>query len=87
MLMVLPKSWSIRKIQEFEDLNCIVQTAKKLVAEKGILSSPIIKLGKVLPPATAEMVEQIYVSDEISKVMPGTKDYVSVNSDGRKVHL
>jgi hypothetical protein len=39
-------------------------------------------------PATAEMVKQFYVSDEISSIiMPGTKDYVSVNSEGKKVRF
>jgi hypothetical protein len=57
------------------------------VAEKGILSSSSVKPGKVLPRATAEMVKQLHVSDEISRIMPGTKDYVSVNSEGKKFHL
>jgi hypothetical protein len=65
----------------------MVWTSKKLVAEKLILSSPNVKPGKVLPPATAEMVKQFYVSDEVSRIIPGTKDYVSVNSEGRKVQL
>jgi hypothetical protein len=65
----------------------MVRTSKKLVAEKGILSSPNVKPGNVLPPASAEMVKHFYVSDEISRIMPGTKDYVCVNSKGKKVHL
>jgi hypothetical protein len=82
--MVLPKRWSIWKIQqEFKASNYMVQTFKKLVAVKGILSSP----GNELPPVTAEMVKQLYVFDEISRIKPGTKDYVSVNSEGKKVHL
>jgi hypothetical protein len=54
----------------------MVWTSKKIVGEKGILSSPNVKPGKVLPPATAEVVKQFYVSDEIGRIMPGTKDYV-----------
>jgi hypothetical protein len=50
------------------------------------LSSPNVKPGKVLPPATTEM-KQLYVPDEIRRIMPGTKDYFSVNSRGKKVHL
>lgn len=50
----VPKSWSIMKIQQqFKASNYMVQTAKKLVAEKGILVSP----GKVLSLTTAEMVK------------------------------
>jgi hypothetical protein len=33
----------------------VVQNAKKLMAQKLILSSPNVKLSKMLPPATAEM--------------------------------
>jgi hypothetical protein len=63
------------------------QTSKKLVTKKGILSSPHAKLGNVLPPARAKMVKQFYLSGEISRIMPGTKDYISVNSESKKVHL
>jgi hypothetical protein len=88
ILTVLPKSWLIRKIQqEFKASNYMVQTAKKLVAEIGILSSPNLKPGKVLPPTTAEMVKQFYVSGEISRIMPSTKENVPVNSECKKVHL
>jgi hypothetical protein len=45
----------------------MVQTLKKLVLEKGILSSSSAKPGRVLPPPTAEMIKQFYVSDEISR--------------------
>jgi hypothetical protein len=57
------------------------------VAEKGILSSPNVKPGEVLPPATAEMVKQFYVPDQISRFKPGMKKYISVNPEGKKVHL
>jgi CTP-dependent riboflavin kinase len=47
ILTVLPKYWSIRKIQqEFKVSNYMVQTSTKLVAEKGILSSPNVKPNK-----------------------------------------
>jgi hypothetical protein len=58
-----------------------------IVDEKGVLSIPNVKPDKVLPPATAEMVKQFYVSHEISRVTPGTKDYVSVNSEGKPIHF
>jgi hypothetical protein len=65
----------------------MVQTAKNFMAEKDIFSSPNRRPGKVLPPATADTVKQFYPSNEISRIMPGTKDYISVNSEGTKVHL
>jgi hypothetical protein len=80
MLTVLQKSWSIRKTQQgFKESNYVVWTSKKSVAEKGILCSPNANLSKVLPLATAEMVKQFYVPDEISRIIPGTKDHVSVD--------
>ena len=54
-LTVLPKSWSIRKIQlEFGTSNFMARKAKELVRKKGILSSPV---------------NSFYESDEISRIM------------------
>jgi hypothetical protein len=64
----------------------MIQTAKKLVPKKEILSSSTVKPGKLLPPATAETVKQFYISDKMSKIMPRTNHYVSVNSAGKMVH-
>jgi hypothetical protein len=47
------------------------------MAEKQTLLSPNVKPGNVLPPATNEMVKQFYISDEISRIMSETKNYVS----------
>jgi hypothetical protein len=35
-----------------------------------------IKSGKVLPPETAEMAKQFYVSHESGKIMPGKNNYI-----------
>jgi len=88
ILTILPKSWSISKIEnEFGASNYMVRKAKKLVDEQGILSSPNLKPGKVLSFDTAKIVKEFYLSEEISRIMPGRKDYVSVNIDGKKVLL
>jgi hypothetical protein len=50
----------------------MVQTAKKVLATKGVLSSPNVKQGKLLPAATSEMVKQFYVFREINNIMPRT---------------
>jgi hypothetical protein len=43
--LVLPKSWLIRKIQqEFKASDYMVETFRKLVAGKGILSIPQVEL-------------------------------------------
>jgi hypothetical protein len=51
----------------------MVQTAKKLVATIGVLSTPNMKQGKVLLPATSEMAKQFYVFHEIATSCQGQK--------------
>jgi hypothetical protein len=48
------------------------------------LSRPNAKSGQVVLPATAKMVKQFYASYEISRLMLGIKDYVSINSEGKR---
>ena len=88
ILTVLPNSWSLFKImQEFGVSNYMARCAKKLVAEKGILSTPDLKHGRCLPAVTENLVKAFYHSDNISRVMPGRKDYVSViTSEGKREH-
>jgi hypothetical protein len=57
------------------------------MAGKGILSRPNVKPDKVLRPATAEIVKKFYVSDEISNIMPGPKNYVPINFVSKKFYL
>jgi hypothetical protein len=57
------------------------------VAEKGILSTPDVKPGKLLPAAITEMVKLFHVSYIISSIIQRTKDCVLVNSKAKKVHL
>eukprot|EP00731_Ephydatia_muelleri_P009387 Em0004g1725a len=88
ILTVLPKNWPIRRIvEEFGATNFMARQAKKLVHEKGILSSPNLKPGKTLPAVTEELVLSVYHNDEISRTMPGRKDCVSVTTeDGTREH-
>lgn len=58
ILTVLPKSWSIAKLmEEFSVTNYMARCAKKLVEEKGILSSPNSKPGMPLAESTAQLVK------------------------------
>ena len=79
ILTVLPKSWSVRKIEtEFGASNRMARKAKELVKEKGILSTPNPKPGRTLCQQTVDKVTSFYESDETSRIMPGKKDCVSV---------
>src|SRR6267154_676964 len=64
----------------------MARKVRKLVKEKGILSTPNQRIGKTLPSTTVNEVRNFYRSDEISRFMPGRKDYVSVTVNGKREH-
>ena len=72
ILTVLPKSWSIQKIQsEFATSNFMARKAKQLVKDKGILSSPDPRPGQQLSQEVLDNVVGFYENDEFSRCMPG----------------
>ena len=87
ILTVLPKRWSVAKVmEEFGVTNYMARSAKKLVEDKGVLSTPDSKAGHPLSSNTLELVRRFYYHDDISRVMSGQKDFISVrNTDGVKV--
>ena len=88
ILTVLPKSWSARKVQEeFAVSNYMARKAKNLVKEQGILSSPNPKHGSALPLTTVKLILAFYESDDISRIMPGRKDFVSIRQGDQRVHV
>jgi len=88
VLTVLPKSWSIKKIQqEFGVSTYMARKSKKLVEEKGILSLPDPVRGPSLLQGTVDIVCAFYESDDVSRVMPGKKDFVSVKKEGKRQHI
>ena len=88
LLTVLPKSWSVKKIEEeFHVSSYLARKSKRLTQEKGILSLPNARLGHPLSKQTVEIVTQFYLADDNSRAMPGKKDYVSVRQEGKRVQL
>ncbi|MCG8620797.1 MAG: hypothetical protein MJE68_02195 [Proteobacteria bacterium] len=65
----------------------MARKAKRLVREKGILSTPDPKPGRTLPQGTMNLVSNFYESDETSRIMPGKKDFVSVRKAEGRVHV
>ena len=61
----------------------MVRQARELKSSSGILAIPKKKTGKVLQKSTIEQVISFYEDDEHSRLMPGKKDYVSIQ---RNVH-
>lgn len=89
ILSVLPQSWSRSRItNEFGVSDYMARAVKKLVKEKGVLSTPNPKPGKTLDTTTVEIVIDFYNCDDISRVMPGKKDVVTVRRGKEdKLHL
>ena len=85
ILTILPKSWSIQT--EFGTSNYMARRAKNLVKESGILATPNPKVGNVLNPQTVLHIQQFYESDDISRLMPGKKDFVSVKQGKHRVQM
>ena len=56
-------------------------------SEKGVMSSPDPKPGRTSDPATVALVKDFYQNDEVSRQMPGKKDFASVKKYGKRVHL
>ena len=89
ILTILPKSWSIRQIeQEFKVTHRMAQTAKNLQVERGVMASPNPKPGRKLNGDLIQSIQDFYLSDTVSRVMPGIKDYMSVYSpeEERRIH-
>ena len=85
VLTVLPKSWSIRRIQEeFGVSKYLATIATESVQEKGILSIPDTRT-RPFPQEIVDRVTSFYKSEDISRVMPGKKGCVSVMVNGQRV--
>ena len=79
ILTILPQSWSIRRIEpEFSVSNFMAQTAKKLVGEKGILSTPNPKPSHSITQTKVDLVVRFYESGESSWLK---------QPDGKRVHI
>ena len=86
ILTIFADSWSLRKIMEkFGCSQRMATQANYLVLEKGILSTPIPKMGKALPVEITEMVISFYKEDDISRPMLGKKDCFTENGEKIKV--
>lgn len=88
ILTTLPKSWTVRQIEnEFHVSNRMARKAKALVKENGIMSCPYPKPGKTLDKTIVDKVKDFYNCDDVSRMMPGKKDFVSMKVNGKKEHV
>ena len=81
LLSLAPKSWGRRKLRKvFGRSERQAIKVKKLVSEHGILILPNSKKGRALTLKTKTLVKTFYERDDISRMMPGMKDFVSVKN-------
>ena len=85
LLTTLPNDWGIKKISNtFGVTRHTAFHTKKLRQRKGYRSKTEKKSGRLINSDVANKVREIYVSDEVSRVMPGMKDYKSVKVNGKR---
>ena len=88
ILTIFPHSWPCRKIMEkFGCSQRMATQAKHLVLEKGILSTPTLKMGKALPVEITEIVISFYKEDDISRPMRWKKDCFTIEKNGEKIKV
>lgn len=84
ILTMAPLDWSRKQVAKFFEVSEYqVREARKLAEERGILALPDAKRGRSLSQEVEDSVKLFYEDDEYSRLMPGTKDYVSI---ARNVH-
>ena len=71
-------------MREFNCSEREAREAKDLVANSGIFSIPAKKRGKLLPADTVNSVKSFYERDDVSRIMPGLKDYLSIKQRNSK---
>jgi len=85
ILTIAPDCWSLREIaNEFGTSIRMAKKARDLKKAKGILTSPVSKLGKKLPSCTVDKVIKFYENDINSRIMPSTKGVVNIVVDEEK---
>ena len=81
LLIVVPKTWTIsRTSKEFKVSSYTVKEARALREAKGIKAIPGKGRGNDLSEDAKDAVIQYYQHDEVSRVCPGQKDFVSVRT-------
>ena len=98
ILTVLPKSWTFKKIEnEFAISNRMARKVKALVKKNGalvkkngalvkkngIFATPNPNCGKLLNKSVTDRVYSFYNSDDVSHLMPGKKDFVSIKTSDK----
>ena len=75
-------------MREFNCSEREAREAKDLVANSGMFSIPAKKRVKLLRADTVNSVKSFDERDDVSRIMPGLKDYLSIKqSNGKREHI
>ncbi|KAK0169394.1 hypothetical protein PV328_012113 [Microctonus aethiopoides] len=86
ILSVLPSSWSTEKIVNiFGASTYMAKKVKQKVNQDGILFIPDQNKGHPLLKTTEEQIQEFFRSQDVSRELPGKKDYKSVHENGKRV--
>lgn len=79
ILSLIPESWTIEQtVQELPGATFYqIRKARQVSREKGVLSTPDEK-HRERDPEIEKAVQGFYCNDEISRVMPGARDFISI---------
>ena len=84
LLTLTPQSWTINQTKEWFGVSShLVKKARALKASSGILTEPMAKKGVGLPTSTVDAVREFFENDDISRLCPGKKDFVSIKVAGK----
>lgn len=88
LLTLLPKSMSVTDIKEtFNTSRHMAERAKYLQREYGVMFRPELNRGKRLSADVTKAVIDYYNDDDVSRIMPGRNDCLSVKVGHQKVKV
>ena len=86
LLTATPESWSLDKAANFFNVTrAQIRHARSVKAEKGIFGIPDLRPSVEFPPEIIKLVQDFYYTN--SRVLPGKKDYVSVDGAHKQKQL
>jgi hypothetical protein len=85
LLTLAPASWTLKQTAKFFSVwEEAVRRSRILKEEKGVLSTPNPKKARKIGDSEKNIIQNFYMDDEYSRVMPGRKDVKSVKKPGER---
>lgn len=85
LLTTVPLEWGIKRmVQEFRVSRFTARKAQKLHADLGYAARPEKKAGPRLPDFNLNKAIDFYLSDDASRIMPGVRDCVVTEKNGKR---